>query len=220
MLKACRTLITADGNPRLHALYDCLAPLYFLIHPFVRMIARRAAELVPSRSRLNVLDVATGTGILARALAERGHQVVGADLSMRMLRQAGRVRQRLAIPSVQADARNLAFADGSFDLCSISMALHEFSGDDRRRILSEMVRISRRYVLVADFDGPQWLPVRLAERMEHSHYRDFEVQGSLGAVLTEAGLVIERRAHHVSIGSCLCRIPESRPSRLNETEES
>lgn len=207
MVRHCQAFTHADSGSRLHALYDCIAPLYFLATPFLRPIAARASSLVPARSSFTALDVATGTGILARALAQRGQRVTGVDLSVRMLAQRAKTRLRLGIAGAQMDARLLAFPDRAFDTVTISMALHEFPTDDRRRILAEMIRVSRRYVLVADFDGPQAFAIQLVERLERSHYRDFVVPGSLQLMLREAGLEIEREGRRFSVGLFLCRVP-------------
>ncbi len=84
------------------------------------------------------------------------------------------------------------------------MALHEFAPDDRSRILADMARVSRNYVLVADYSGPQSWLVRLAEDFEHSHYRDF-TDGSLADQLRRSGLRIEKQGRWFSIGLYLCR---------------
>ena len=197
----------AGSVDRLAAAFDCFAPLYFLVHPFVRGIAVRAVRLLPHATPLNALDVCTGTGVVAEEMARHGHHVSGIDRSAGMLSQRRGLRGRLGIAGAQMDARRLAFADKSFDVCSISMALHEFAADDRRRLLAEMMRVSRRYVLVADYSGRQPWWVRLAESLEGSHFRDF-MDGSLPEELRRAGLHIEREGRRLSVGVYLCRLPQ------------
>ena len=71
----------------------------------------------------SVLDVATGTGLLLRAL-EPGPRLVGVDLSDGMLAVA-----RRALPTatfVRADATALPFPDASFDLVTCVAALRFF----------------------------------------------------------------------------------------------
>jgi SAM-dependent methyltransferase len=204
MLKSCWAWLAGPPQGQLKALYDCLAPLYFVAHPFVRGVAASAVGLIPDARSLLALDVCTGTGIVAEELVRRGHSVTGIDLSAPMI---GR-RRPLGVTGLQMDARVLGFRDRSFDLCSISMALHEFADDDRRTILGEMIRVSREYVLVADYSGPQSWPLRLAEGLERSHYRDF-TDGTLPDQLRQAGLRIERQGRWFSIGLYLCRTPHS-----------
>jgi SAM-dependent methyltransferase len=206
MLKSCRAWLTGSPEGRLKALYDCVAPLYFMAHPFVRAVAASAVRLLPDDVPLRALDVCTGTGVVAEELVHRGHSATGVDLSAPMLGRRRSLRRRLGVPGLQMDARALAFRDGSFDLLSMSMALHEFAAADRRTILGEMMRVSRKYVLIADYAGPQSWPVRLAEGLERSHYRDF-TDGSLPDQLRQAGLLIEKQGRWFSIGLYLCRLP-------------
>ena len=90
----------------------------------IRTAAERAAwdrifDLVLSgRSGLDVLDAGCGTGFLSLELASRGHRVTGVDFAPAMLAEARRKasEQRAAIRFEEADAEQLPFASGSFDL--------------------------------------------------------------------------------------------------------
>ncbi|NEO28935.1 MAG: methyltransferase domain-containing protein [Symploca sp. SIO3C6] len=91
--------------------------------------AIRLVELTPLTRRQQVLDVATGTGIVAIAAAEIvGSQgkVVGVDISPGMLKQAREKIEAAGIKNIkliEADADSLNFSDESFDviLCSSSL---------------------------------------------------------------------------------------------------
>ena len=67
-----------------------------------------------------VVDLASGSGPVARELARPGRTVVGLDLSTAELQLATR---RGAGPLVQADARALPFADGSVDVVTSALGL-------------------------------------------------------------------------------------------------
>ena len=108
-----------------------------------------------------VLDVATGTGLLAAdfAAAIRGKGlVVGVDLTLSMLQTASeRLRQRgLADRTdwVLARAENLPFRENSFRSASISLALRNVS--DARLTLSEMTRstVPGGVIISLDFARP------------------------------------------------------------------
>jgi len=206
MFHRCLKFLAARSAERLQALYDCFAPIYFLVHPFVKTIAARAVALLDDGHGLHALDICTGTGIVAEALSGRGYRVTGIDLSAQMLSQPRALRRAKAVTNVQMDARQLAFADRSFDLCSISMGLHEFQIGDRQQILAEMSRVSRQYVLIADYSGPQPWFIRLAEWAEGSHYQDLTTD-ALEHQLERAGLPIIRQERRLSIALCLCRVP-------------
>jgi ubiquinone/menaquinone biosynthesis C-methylase UbiE len=207
MLKFCSIFLNTDPRERIQALYDCFAPLYVLLHPFVGKIASRAVTLLEDGQQARALDVCTGTGVLAHALARCGYEVVGIDHSLPMLSQRRKVLRREGIRNIGMDARQLAFADKSFDLCTISMALHEFSPADRRQILAEMSRISRKYILIADYSGRQPFFINFAEWLEASHFKDF-TDGSPGRELAELGLKVVRHEQWFSIGFHLCELPE------------
>jgi SAM-dependent methyltransferase len=82
------------------------------------------ADLAPGQ---RVLDVACGTGILARTAADRVGElgiVTGVDANPAMLTVAGRVRPDLDWRL--GDAQTLPFGDGSFDRVMCQMALMFF----------------------------------------------------------------------------------------------
>src|SRR6185437_12275243 len=81
---------------------------------------RTLVEVIDPRPGQRILDVATGTGMVAFALAARGPDVVGLDQSESML---GAARARLArtpalaghLTFVAGEAERLPFGDGEFD---------------------------------------------------------------------------------------------------------
>lgn len=97
-----------------------------------------AAGVSPGRS---VLDVACGTGVVARTAADRmdgDGSVVGVDLNEGMLGVARRLR-----PDIEwrhGDAAALPFPDGSFDVVLCQAALMFFP--DRARAVREMARVA------------------------------------------------------------------------------
>ncbi len=114
-----------------------------------------------SMTQKYVLDVATGTGLLAADLAKtiRGRaSVVGVDLTLSMLKTA---RQRLrdrglseSVDWVLARAENLPFRDDSFGSSSISLALRNVS--DASMTFREMSRTTGPggAVISLDFTRP------------------------------------------------------------------
>jgi ubiquinone/menaquinone biosynthesis C-methylase UbiE len=103
--------------------------------------APHLADVAGVRSGQAVLDVACGTGIVARTVADRlgpGGRVVGLDLNPAMLAVARRVRPD--IEWREGDAAALPFPDGSFDAVLCQMALMFFP--DRAGALREMRRVA------------------------------------------------------------------------------
>ncbi len=97
-----------------------------------------------------VLDLPCGTGRFTGPLVGRGYRVVGADISYEMIRLAQRKKSSYPPPRgyVQAEAERLPFADRSFD-CVVSVRfMVDVNLKVRLRILREMRRVSRRWIIV------------------------------------------------------------------------
>jgi demethylmenaquinone methyltransferase/2-methoxy-6-polyprenyl-1,4-benzoquinol methylase len=93
---------------------------------------------------MRILDVATGTGMVAFALAERGAEVVGLDQSEAMLSGAqARLQQTPALSGrlsfMLGEAEALPFADGEFDALSFTYLLRYV--DDPEATLRELARV-------------------------------------------------------------------------------
>jgi demethylmenaquinone methyltransferase/2-methoxy-6-polyprenyl-1,4-benzoquinol methylase len=107
----------------------------------------------------HVLDVATGTGLVAEQLLGRGFRVTGLDQSPEMLAVArGRLEGRAAL--VEASAEKLPFHDGSFDHLTFTYLLRYV--DDPAATLVELARAVRSGGTMAmlEFGVPR-LPWRL-----------------------------------------------------------
>ena len=109
-----------------------------------RMMVRR----IP-RDGGTVLDVATGTGLVAEQLLAAGHRVTGLDQSADMLAVA---RQRFgeAVELVQASATEIPFPDASFDHLTFTYLLRYV--DDPAATLSELARVVRPGGTIANLE--------------------------------------------------------------------
>jgi demethylmenaquinone methyltransferase/2-methoxy-6-polyprenyl-1,4-benzoquinol methylase len=122
-------------------------------------------DAVRARPDERVLDVATGTGLVAQALVRRyGCTVVGLDQSASMLDGA---RARLArdaalgrrVSLVMGEAEHLPFADGEFDHLTFTYLLRYV--DDPAATLRELARVVRPGGRVASLEfavppSPLW----------------------------------------------------------------
>jgi demethylmenaquinone methyltransferase/2-methoxy-6-polyprenyl-1,4-benzoquinol methylase len=91
--------------------------------------------------RETVLDVATGTGAVARELvAQKGCTVVGLDQSPEMLAEARR-RAPAGVTLMEGRAEKLPFPDGAFDALTFTYLLRYV--DDPAATLDELVRVVR-----------------------------------------------------------------------------
>ena len=122
-------------------------------------------------ARLNgderVLDIATGPGYIAEAFAGAAREVVGVDLTDAMLAIAKERTNNRGIANVSfrtADAQNLPFENGAFDVVVCRLALHHLQKP--LQVLREMARVCRAggRVLVED--------IYASEHSERAAYQD------------------------------------------------
>ena len=114
-----------------------------------------------------VLDIATGPGYIAEAFAGAAREVVGVDLTDAMLAIAKERTNNRGITNVSfrtADAQNLPFENGAFDVVVCRLALHHLQKP--LQVLREMARVCRAggRVLVED--------IYASEHSERAAYQD------------------------------------------------
>jgi demethylmenaquinone methyltransferase/2-methoxy-6-polyprenyl-1,4-benzoquinol methylase len=108
-------------------MFDRIAPRYDLVNRIMTFgldtrWRRRSTTLLDLPARSTVLDIACGTGDFCRDLARAGHQPIGVDLSLGMLKSA-----RTEAPLAQADTFSLPVRDGSIDAITCGFALRNFA---------------------------------------------------------------------------------------------
>jgi demethylmenaquinone methyltransferase / 2-methoxy-6-polyprenyl-1,4-benzoquinol methylase len=131
---------------------------------------RAVIDAIDPRPGQRILDVATGTGLVAFALARRGAEVVAIDQSEDMLAGA---RARLAkhpdlsdrITFQRGEAEHLPFADAEFDALSFTYLLRYV--DDRAATMRELVRVVKPggRIGMVEFAVPRSRPLRAAWRL-------------------------------------------------------
>jgi demethylmenaquinone methyltransferase/2-methoxy-6-polyprenyl-1,4-benzoquinol methylase len=150
------------AEPQVRAMFDRIAGVYDLMNSVMtagmhQRWRNRAADMANVGPGSRALDVATGTGDLAIALADRGAEVVGVDFAERMLELA-----RRKAPSIlfeQGNALELAYDTDAFDAATVGFGARNFSDLDRG--LAEMARVVRPggRVVVLEITTPQRLPL-------------------------------------------------------------
>lgn len=131
---------------------------------------RALIQAIDPRPGQRILDVATGTGLVAFALARRGAQVVGLDQSEDMLAGA---RQKLTetpelasrVTFVQGEAEHLPFGDGEFDALTFTYLLRYV--DDCAATMRELARVLKpgARIGMVEFGVPSSPPLRAAWRI-------------------------------------------------------
>jgi SAM-dependent methyltransferase len=115
-----------------------LVPLIF--ESYAADLVRRVVSLAPAR----VLEIAAGTGVVTRELASNLPEdvaIVATDLNQPMLDLAGAVGTRRPVEWRLADALNLPFADGAFDVVVCQFGVMFFP--DKPKALAQARRVLR-----------------------------------------------------------------------------
>ena len=126
----------AGTIPQLYDRY--MVPLIF--EPYAADIASRVAQLQPEQ----VLELAAGTGAVTRHLARLlppAVPIVATDLNQSMLDEAAAVGTDRAVTWRQADAQELPFPDGTFDVVVCQFGAMFFP--DRAKAYAEARRVLR-----------------------------------------------------------------------------
>lgn len=126
---------------------------------------RKVIKLISDSKAQTVVDIATGTGDLAIALAkENVEHVVGIDISNGML-DVGRKKiksQNLSenIDMVQADSEDLPYPDNTFDAATVAFGVRNFENLDKG--LSEIYRVLKPdgLIVILETSNPTKFPFK------------------------------------------------------------
>jgi ubiquinone/menaquinone biosynthesis C-methylase UbiE len=161
-------------------------------------LAEEVRDFVQPRGDERVLDVGTGAGALAFALAPLVREVVGLDPVPELLELA-RARARPNTEFVEGDGAALPFPDASFDLAGTHRTLHHVAGPER--MVAELARVTRPggHVLVVDQLAPDDAAAaavlhEFETGRDPSHAR-LLAAGELGELFAAKGLVLLRERH-------------------------
>ena len=144
-----KTVDDTQKAGKVRGVFDSVASKYDVMNDLMSMGLHRAwkaytVAVANLRSGDQVLDIAGGTGDLARAFAPKvgtAGLVLHTDINEAMLRQ-GRDRllnEGLVLPTLICDAESLPFAAGRFDLVSVAFGLRNMTHKDKA--LAEMNRV-------------------------------------------------------------------------------
>jgi demethylmenaquinone methyltransferase / 2-methoxy-6-polyprenyl-1,4-benzoquinol methylase len=144
-----KTVDEAQKAQRVRGVFDSVVSKYDVMNDLMSMGLHRAwkaytVAVANLRDDDQVLDIAGGTGDLARAFAKRlgpNGLVLHTDINEAMLRQ-GRDRlldEGLVLPTLICDAETLPFASDRFDLVSVAFGLRNMTHKDKA--LAEMNRV-------------------------------------------------------------------------------
>jgi ubiquinone/menaquinone biosynthesis C-methylase UbiE len=171
------------------------------IDPHGIILRRIINNLIPENSR--VIDVGCGTGELAFSLASKCKEVVGVELSKKMIKHAEFRKKKKNLNNVQffhLSAENLLQLGKFFDYAVTCNVLHEISEDKRIKIIKQMKRIAQN-IIISDFTAP--LPKKtssivikliefLAGKDHYKNHKSFIKSGGIEYYVKKCGYEIKK----------------------------
>lgn len=143
------------------SMFDAVADRYDLMNDVLslgqtRRWRRVVADAVDAQPGEKVLDLAAGTGTSSVPFAQAGADVIAGDISEGML-DVGRARNP-GIRFMYADALDLPFDDGEFDVVTISFGFRNVN--DPERALAQMRRVLKPggRLVICEFSRPVFGP--------------------------------------------------------------
>ena len=124
-------------------IWNIFAPVYELTMRSQKSIYdylyKRIGEVAKDK---DVLELATGPGMIARHIASRAKSVIATDFAPKMIETARKAKNPENVSFEVADATSLRFEDNSFDVVVIANALHIIPNPEKA--LAEIDRVLKK----------------------------------------------------------------------------
>ena len=185
-----------DFRQPIRTYYNRAARIYDLIE-FIRKDTRpKVVQKSNLQTGEKVLDACTGTGDLALAFAMAGADVTGIDIAEKMLLRARKKSNVFHVSWIKMDASDIKFQDDSFDISTISLALHHMPEDEQIKVLSELARVTKRRVIIVEPHQPfnqklHWLWGVVGSIVDESKFMRQWVRQDFNQTCSYAGLEVE-----------------------------
>ena len=125
------------------SIWDRFAPVYSLAMKSQKNIYDYMYSHIREKVRgKDVLELATGPGLIAKNVTEVTHRMVATDFSPDMIKQANKGENPVNLTFEIADASNLQYEDHFFDVVIIANCLHIVPNPEK--VLSEIERVMKK----------------------------------------------------------------------------
>lgn len=161
-------------------MFNDIAPTYDRLNHILsfdidKLWRKRVVRIVRKLGAKYIMDMATGTGDLAIALARNieGSTIYGADFSSEMLAVAKQKIEALGLSErislTECNAESIPLADEAVDAATVAFGVRNF--EHQKEALTEMKRTIRKggHLVVLEFSNPRFALVRWCYRL-YSHY--------------------------------------------------
>jgi ubiquinone/menaquinone biosynthesis C-methylase UbiE len=186
-------------------LWEHATPVLRVLEPIRRPPLRRKLAAINERvaltSSTRVLDVGCGIGTALAELVRFPCQVTGVDPTGALLRVARRRFPGVSFVQEPAHAMR-SIPEASQDVSLVAATLHGLQPDYRRKVYTELLRVTRRLVAVIDYHRNYNPAVALVEWLEGGDY--FRFVRTVGSELAAAfpRLQIQRFPGYESLYLC------------------
>ena len=161
-------------------MFNDIAPTYDRLNHILsfdidKLWRKRVVRIVRRLGAKHIMDMATGTGDLAIAMARNieGSTIYGADFSSEMLAVAKQKIEQLGLSErislTECNAENIPLDDEAIDVATVAFGVRNF--EHQKEALTEMKRTIKRggHLVVLEFSNPKCAFVRWCYRL-YSHY--------------------------------------------------
>lgn len=161
-------------------MFNDIAPTYDRLNHILsldidKIWRKRVVRIVRKLGAKHIMDMATGTGDLAIAMAKgiEGATIYGADFSSEMLAVAKQKIEHLGLSErislTECNAENIPLDEESVDATTVAFGVRNF--EHQREALTEIKRTIRKdgHLIVLEFSNPKFALVRWCYRL-YSHH--------------------------------------------------
>ena len=166
---------------------------FFKRHGYDIPKARRFILRKAGFAKGEILEIGTGSGHMAIALARRGFSLVSIDVDRKAQKTAKSGLKALGLDKLVTlkimNAERLRFKDSAFDYVISVNVLHHAKAPVK--CLKEMARVAKKKLVIADFNRKG---ERIAEKIHgmegHTHPRSKLSLGAIAALLKRSGMAV------------------------------
>jgi len=160
-------------------MFDAISPKYDFLNHFLslgidRLWRKKAVSLLANTHPQRILDIATGTGDFAIALAKlKPQQIIGMDISAGMLEIGKKKVEKYNLSNMismqQGDSEHIPFEDNYFDGLTVGFGVRNY--ENLEKGLSEMLRVlkPKGKAIILEFSKPTRFPIKQYYKF-HSKY--------------------------------------------------
>ncbi len=159
-------------------LFNFISPVYGLFYNSQKEKYQESLNIAKAKFDFSqfetIIDVGCGTGALCSVLNQLDLKVTGVDPAKRMLKIGEKKKENEKVNFVLGGtSTKLPFEDNSFDVSIASYVAHGLKKAERLKLYAEMSRISKKYVILYDYNDKRGFFTSIIEWAERGDYFNF-----------------------------------------------